>query len=74
MNSKKLKKTIYFTGDLYNVSDLDPAIYSATKKRDKFIEENFNFIAKIENEALHIIQSNNAQYINVAVQLNYYEI
>lgn len=68
-----MKKTVYFTGVNYNTAQLEAAIKTATDKRDAFLKENENNIAKIENEEI-IITTWNGSNTNVipTIKLTYY--
>lgn len=70
-----MKKTIYFTGTNHQTQQLEQAIKTATDKRDSFLEENKNVIAKIDSEEI-IITSWNGSNNNVipTIKLTYYTI
>jgi hypothetical protein len=68
-----MKKTVYFTGVNHNTGQLETAIKTATDKRDTFLKENENNIAKIESEDI-IITTWNGNNSNVmpTIKLTYY--
>ncbi len=68
-----MKKTVYFTGVNHNIGQLETAIKTATDKRDAFLKENENNIAKIESEDI-IITTWNSNHGNVmpTIKLTYY--
>ncbi len=68
-----MKKTVYFTGVNHSTAQLDTAIKTATDKRDAFLKENENNIAKIESEDIIFTtwNSNNAN-VMPTIKLTYY--
>lgn len=68
-----MKKTMYFTGTNHNTGQLEQAIKTATDKRDIFLKENKENIAKIDSEEI-IITAWNGNNGNVipTIKLTYY--
>jgi len=66
-----MKKTEYFTGVNHNVNSLETAIKTATDKRDTFIKDNKDIIAKIDCEDIIITMTQNQNLIPV-IKLTYF--
>lgn len=66
-----MKRTIYFTAPNHNIQELEVAVQNAVKKRDIWINENRNIIAKIDNEDIKITPWGNS-YVVVTILLTYY--
>jgi hypothetical protein len=66
-----MKKTVYFTGQQQNSTELDRAITLAVEKRDEFLADLSNNVAKIDSEDIKIVVLNNS-VVNAVIQLTYF--
>ena len=68
-----MKKTEYFTSPNSGVAQIEAAIDAAKGKRDAWLEENKNSIAKIDREDIKMTTWNaNNQHVFVTILLTYY--
>lgn len=71
-----MKKTEYFTSSSVRFNDLNNAVEDAKKKRDSFLNENEEKIAKIESEDIKVVSGSPANnYLNnvmVIIRLTFY--
>lgn len=71
-----MKKTEYFTSSSVRFNDLNNAVQDAKKKRDTFLIENKEQIAKIDSEDIKVVSGNPAnnylQNVMVIIRLTFY--
>ena len=71
-----MKKTEYFTSSSVQFNNLNNAVIDAKKKRDAFLIENKEQIAKIDSEDIKVVSGNPAnnylQNVMVIIRLTFY--
>jgi len=71
-----MKKTEYFTSEHQMFTSLDVCVEDAKLKRDNFLEENKEIIAKIDSEDIKVISgnpsNNHLHNVMVIIRLTYY--
>lgn len=68
-----MKKTVYFTSKNQAAQQVEIAIQEAITKRDSWLSQNNNIIAKIDNEDIKFMNWNSAnQHVIVTILLTYY--
>lgn len=67
-----MKKTVYFTSKNHAAQNTEQAIQDAVNKREAWLTENKDIVAKIDNEDLKFSNWNNGQHVFAIILLTYY--